>query len=205
MNIATPIAHGCCDHRFEPELLHPTVSKLFMPSGVDGVYGRSGAYESVVEALAALISRHRPEAAEVFRFAPVMPRASLEKQGYLKSFPNLIGAVSTLVGSDRDIARSAAKHEDGGDWTEDLRPSDLVLAPPVIRSIPLLPSAARCRTQAMSSTSPPTVSVTSRRAMSTASRAFACANMSASVPRRRSRPSANPGWNAPRASPMSSA
>lgn len=140
MNIATPIAHGCCDHRFEPELLHPTVSKLFMPSGVDGVYGRSGAYESVVEALAALISRHRPEAAEVFRFAPVMPRASLEKQGYLKSFPNLIGAVSTLVGSDREIARSAAKHEDGGDWTEDLRPSDLVLAPAAC--YPIYPIAA---------------------------------------------------------------
>ena len=36
-------------------------SSLFQPSGVDGVYGRTGEYESVVEALAALISRHRPE------------------------------------------------------------------------------------------------------------------------------------------------
>ena len=62
---------------------------------MDGVYGRTGAYESVVEALAALISSHRPADAEVFRFPPVMPRASLEKQGYLQSFPNLIGAVST--------------------------------------------------------------------------------------------------------------
>jgi seryl-tRNA synthetase len=107
---------------------------------VDGVYGRTGAYESVVEALAALIGRHRPEGAEVFRFPPVMARASIEKQGYLNSFPNLVGAVSTLVGSEREIMRSASKHEAGGDWTEDLKPSDLVLAPAAC--YPIYPIAA---------------------------------------------------------------
>jgi len=140
MNIATPVTHSCCAQHFEPEHLHAIAARLFMPSGVDGVYGRTGAYESVIEALAALISKHRPVEAEVFRFPPVMPRASLEKQGYLKSFPNLIGAVSTLTGSDRDISRSAAKHEDGGEWTEDLKPSDLVLAPAAC--YPIYPIAA---------------------------------------------------------------
>lgn len=140
MNIATPVSHSCCDHHFEPPHLDATVSQLLMASGVDGVYGRTGAYESVVEALAALISRHRPDACEVFRFAPVMPRASLEKQGYLQSFPNLIGAVSSLTGSDREISKSAAKYEDGGDWTEDLKPTDLVLAPAAC--YPIYPIAA---------------------------------------------------------------
>jgi seryl-tRNA synthetase len=140
MNIVTPISHACCEHHFEPDHLHPLVSQLFRPSGVDGVYGRTGAYESVIEALAALISRHRPDGAEVFRFPPVMPRASLEKQGYLQSFPNLIGAVSTLTGSEREIAKSAAKHEAGGDWTEDLKPADLVLAPAAC--YPIYPIAA---------------------------------------------------------------
>ena len=139
MNIVTPV-HACCAHHFEPDHLDATVSNLFTASGVDGVYGRSGAYESVVEALAALISRHRPDGAEVYRFPPVMPRASLEKQGYLQSFPNLIGAVSTLTGSEREISRSAAKHEAGGDWTEDLKPSDLVLAPAAC--YPIYPIAA---------------------------------------------------------------
>jgi seryl-tRNA synthetase len=139
MNITTPI-HSCCGHHFEPDHLDATVSKLFTPSGVDGVYGRTGAYESVIEALAALISSHRPQGTEVFRFPPVMPRASLEKQGYLNSFPNLIGAVSTLVGSEREIMRSASKHEAGGDWTEDLKPSDLVLAPAAC--YPIYPIAA---------------------------------------------------------------
>jgi seryl-tRNA synthetase len=140
MNIATPVTHSCCTHHFEPEHLNSTLSQLFMPSGVDGVYGRTGVYESVVEALAALISRHRPDRAEIFRFPPVMPRASLEKQGYLQSFPNLIGAVSTLTGTEREIARAAGKHEQGGDWTEDLKPADLVLAPAAC--YPIYPIAA---------------------------------------------------------------
>ena len=141
MNIATPITHSCCDHHFEPDHLDAIVSRLFKPSGVDGVYGRTGAYESVIEALAALISRHRPDRAEVFRFPPVMSRAILEKQGYLQSFPNLIGAVSTAwTGSEREIARSANKHEEGGDWTEDLKPADLVLAPAAC--YPVYPIAA---------------------------------------------------------------
>ncbi len=143
MNLVAPLPHACCGSatgQFEPAHLHATVSQLFTPSGVDGVYGRTGAYEDVVEALAALISRHRPQGAEVHRFAPVMSRASLEKQGYLKSFPNLIGAVSTLAGSEREIARSAAKHEEGGDWTQDLKPADLVLAPAAC--YPIYPIAA---------------------------------------------------------------
>ena len=34
---------------------------LFHKTGVDGVYGRTGLYEGVVEALAALISTYRPK------------------------------------------------------------------------------------------------------------------------------------------------
>ena len=76
MNIAAPLTHSCCEHDFEPDHLHPTVSRLFTPSGVDGVYGRTGAYESVVEALAALISRHRPERRGSVPFSAGDARAS---------------------------------------------------------------------------------------------------------------------------------
>src|SRR5580704_18468787 len=120
MTLTTKIPH----HHFEPDHLDGIARHLFTPSGVDGVYGRTGAYESVIEALAALITRHRPQGAEVFRFPPVMSRASLEKQGYLKSFPNLIGAVCCLEGSERQIMASANKNDDGGSWTEDLKPAD---------------------------------------------------------------------------------
>ncbi len=76
---------------------------LFLETGVDGVYARTGLYEGVVEALAALISSLRPKGAEVLRFPPVMSRGQLEKHGYLKSFRNLLGAVSCLCGDEKLI------------------------------------------------------------------------------------------------------
>jgi seryl-tRNA synthetase len=134
MNLTAKIAEPR-EHRLEA-LAHT----LFRPSGVNGVYGRTGAYESVVEALAALISRHRAPEAEVFRFPPVMSRASLEKQGYLQSFPNLVGCVSCLHGSEREIKASADKDDNGGSWTEDLKAADLVLSPAAC--YPVYPIAA---------------------------------------------------------------
>lgn len=102
---------------------------LFHPTGVDGVYGRTGLYEDVVERLAAYISRQREENTEVLRFPPVMSRRQLEKHGYLKSFPNLIGCVCTLHGTDAEIIAAADQHDKGGDWTATLRADDLVLSP----------------------------------------------------------------------------
>ena len=64
---------------------------LFRPMGVDGVYGRAGAYEAIVEALGAFIGKERDARAEVVRFPPVVSRALIEKSGYLKSFPQSPG------------------------------------------------------------------------------------------------------------------
>jgi seryl-tRNA synthetase len=103
---------------------------LFLKTGIDGVYARTGLYEGVVEALAALISTYRPKDAEVLRFPPVMSRAQIERHGYLKSFPNLLGAVSCLCGDERHIRGVVQRFvENGEDWTDALEPADLVLAP----------------------------------------------------------------------------
>src|ERR1700680_2885194 len=110
--------------------------------GVDGVYGRTGAYEAIVEALAALISRHRDPRAEILRFPPVVSRALIEKSGYLKSFPHLLGCVCSLSGSDVEIGAAVDRFAAGRDWTDALASSDLVLAaapragppPPLTRS-----------------------------------------------------------------------
>jgi seryl-tRNA synthetase len=109
--------------------LAPLAAALFRPLGVDGVYGRSALYEGVVERLAAFISRQRDARAEVLRFPPVMSRRQLEKSGYLKSFPNLLGCVCALHGSEAAIRSAADRYESGGDWTTSLGPSDLVLSP----------------------------------------------------------------------------
>jgi seryl-tRNA synthetase len=134
MNLTTPIS----EHRERRQ--NTLMSILFRESGVDGVYGRTGQYESVVEALDALISRYRAAEAEVFRFPPVMSRAMLEKQGYLKSFPNLVGCVSCLHGSEHEIHAAVEATENGGDWTEGLVAADLVLAPAAC--YPVYPIAA---------------------------------------------------------------
>lgn len=113
----------------EEDRLERLAESLFHPTGIDGVYGRTGAYEGVVEALATLISRHRPPGAEVFRFPPVMSRKHLERHGYLKSFPNLLGCVSCLCGSESEILGVVNRFEEGEPWTQSLEAADLVLAP----------------------------------------------------------------------------
>ena len=102
---------------------------LFLPMGVDGVYARTALYLRVRDGLDAYISRQREPQVEVMRFPPVMSRKQLEKSGYLKSFPNLLGCVCALHGSESSIRSAAERHESGGDWTSSLSASDLVLSP----------------------------------------------------------------------------
>jgi seryl-tRNA synthetase len=113
---------------------------LFHRMGSDGVYARTALYEDMVERLAALITRHREPNTEVMRFPPVMSRAQLEKSGYLKSFPNLLGCVCGLHGSEREIDAAVAGFDTGGDWTAALSPADLVLTPAAC--YPVYPIAA---------------------------------------------------------------
>ena len=109
--------------------LAPIAETLFRPMGVEGVYARTALYEGVVERLGAFITRLREPKVEVMRFPPVMSRSQLEKSGYLKSFPNLLGCVCALHGSEASIRQAADRHEAGGDWTSSLTPADLVLSP----------------------------------------------------------------------------
>jgi seryl-tRNA synthetase len=109
--------------------LAPIAGALFRDMGVDGVYARSALYEGVIEALNAWISAQRDSRAEVLRFPPVMSRKQLEKSGYLDSFPNLLGCVCALHGSEAQIRSAAERYKSGGDWTSSLAAADLVLSP----------------------------------------------------------------------------
>jgi seryl-tRNA synthetase len=126
---------------FEPKPSEASLrAALFRTMGAEGVYGRVGLYEEVVEALSAFITRRREPETEVFRFPPVMSRRHLEKAGYLKSFPNLLGCVCALHGSEGEIQSAAGRLESGGDWTSSLTPADLVLTP--ASCYPVYPLAA---------------------------------------------------------------
>ena len=112
-----------------PDPLSGIAPVLFMGLGSDGVYARTALYERVFERLVALVDGLRDARAEVLRFPPVMSRRQLEKSGYLKSFPNLLGCVCVLHGSEAAIRAAADRHETGGDWTTSLGAADLVLTP----------------------------------------------------------------------------
>jgi seryl-tRNA synthetase len=128
--------------RVEPEdPLDALAATLFRPMGVDGVVARTPLYESVVEGLSSLISRLREPGTEILRFPPVMSRRDLERSGYLKSFPNLLGCVCALHGSEAEIRSAADRNETGGDWTTSLSPADLVLSPAACYPIYPLASA----------------------------------------------------------------
>jgi seryl-tRNA synthetase len=134
MNIANDVA------RQKKDPLDDLAATLFRPMGVDGVYARTAVYEDIIERLAALISRHRAPATDVLRFPPVMSRHQLERSGYLKSFPNLLGCVCALHGTEAEIRAAAGRYETGGDWTSGLAPADLVLSPAAC--YPVYPIAA---------------------------------------------------------------
>jgi seryl-tRNA synthetase len=120
---------------------------LFLRMGVDGVYARTSLYLKVRDRLDAYISGLREPRVEVMSFPPVMSRSQLEKSGYLKSFPNLLGCVCALHGSEASIRSAVDRYDNGGDWTTSLTSSDLVLSPaacypvyPIVASRGALPA-----------------------------------------------------------------
>src|ERR1700685_3057119 len=98
-----------------PYPLAHLADQLFKPMGVDGVYARTALYVDLAERLEPYITRERDPQAEVMRFPPVMSRTQLEKSGYLKSFPNLLGCVCALHGSEASVRSAAASQAQGGD------------------------------------------------------------------------------------------
>jgi len=113
---------------------------LLLPSGIDGVYARTAAFEQVINGLTDLISQYRDPNTEVLRFPPVMSRRQVEKSGYLKSFPHFLGCVSCLAGDEPKVRAAVDRHEAGEDWTPSLAAADLVLSPAAC--YPVYPLAA---------------------------------------------------------------
>jgi len=103
---------------------------LLIPMGVDGLYGRSGAFERVVDGINAAFSAvGDPDRPEVMRFPPGIGKAQLEQSGYLKSSPQLVGTVHSFAGSDRDHRVLLDTLDKGGDWSAGQKATQVALAP----------------------------------------------------------------------------
>lgn len=114
---------------------------LLIETGVDGLYGRAGVFEEVIDRFEDLVMRWGAEdSATRIHFPPGMPRAMLEKSGYLKSFPQLAGCVHSFVGGEADHAQLLQLVADGGDWTDMQAATDVALTPAAC--YPLYPTVA---------------------------------------------------------------
>jgi seryl-tRNA synthetase len=113
---------------------------LLVNLGADGVYARTSAYEAVIEGLGRLITRHRAPETEVFRFPPVMRRRDIQRAGYLKSFPHLLGCVCAFGGDEAEIRASVDSIGIDDDFASSLSGTDLVLTPAAC--YPIYPIAA---------------------------------------------------------------
>ncbi len=115
---------------------------LLVETGVDGLYGRSGQFEEVIECFDALVTAFGgADKAEAMRFPPAMSRSQFETSGYLKSFPQLAGTVHAFCGSDRDHSLLLERLAHGEDWTADQEATDVVLTPAAC--YPLYPAMAK--------------------------------------------------------------
>jgi seryl-tRNA synthetase len=104
-------------------------SGLLIDIGVDGLYGRSATFQRVVRGIDGLVnSAGADQHAAVLHFPAVIPRFVLERNGYVRSFPDLLGSVSLSQGGEELHAKLLARLEHGDDWAELLTSSDLALS-----------------------------------------------------------------------------
>lgn len=115
----------------QPTLLNQMIAAgHLVPTGVDGLYGRSGVFEDVIARFEALVTEiGGDDGAEVLRFPPAVTRSLLQTSGYMKSFPQLAGTVHSFCGSDADHAALLEKIDAGEDWTKDQCCTDVALTP----------------------------------------------------------------------------
>lgn len=115
---------------------------LLFDMGVDGLYGRSGLFEDVIERFTALITRFGKDAEpEVLRFPPGIARKDFERSGYIKNFPDMAGTIHSFAGGDKEHAALLERLHGDLDWTQDQKATDVTLSPAAC--YPLYPVIAR--------------------------------------------------------------
>lgn len=103
---------------------------LLVPSGVDGVYGRSAVFEAIVAGLASSVNRcAAADGAESYRFPPVVTRSNYVKSDHLRSFPQLTGSIHSFTGTDRDHLEVMKQVDAGENWSAHFTPTDIMLCP----------------------------------------------------------------------------
>jgi seryl-tRNA synthetase len=145
---AAPPTHDASD----PTLLARMIEAgILVETGEDGIYGRSAAFEDVLERLSVAVTLlGADQNAEVLRFPPALRRRDFEDSEYLKSFPDLAGTIHAFQGNDADHRRllaaldatiAAGDGERSDEWMDQQKPTRLVFTPAAC--YPIYPVIAR--------------------------------------------------------------
>jgi seryl-tRNA synthetase len=103
---------------------------LIVPTGVKGGWGRSAAFEDVLERFDALVMRTAAaDGAEAVTFPPIIARTMIERLGYLDNFPQLIGSVHSFFGADALARELSQRVNDGQRWEDLLDITEVMLLP----------------------------------------------------------------------------
>jgi seryl-tRNA synthetase len=98
-------------------------------TGTPGVFLSPAPYERIVAALRQAVDAMAPASAwPPLTVPPVISRSTIERAGYARSFPHLLGTVHAFAGSSREW-RSLAPLVGTGDWHRAQAVTDLVLLP----------------------------------------------------------------------------
>ena len=108
-----------------------------------GIYISPAPYERIVTALRQTVeAMAAPEALPSVTVPPVISREVVERAGYVRSFPQLVGTVHSFRGDRRDW-RPLSALIGTGEWHQAQQVTDLVLLPaPCYHVYPLLTGAA---------------------------------------------------------------
>ena len=113
---------------FRAELVE---AEFLVPLGIDGLYARGGVFEQIIDGIDHVVCRKGQEVhgdrAKVLRFPPLFAREAFERTGYIASFPNLTGAVSTFTGTAKDHQALLADRDAGRPWDGHLSPAGTML------------------------------------------------------------------------------
>jgi seryl-tRNA synthetase len=103
---------------------------LLIATGEPGLYGRGEVFEDVIERFADLVRRtgsgDRPAR---WRFPPIISVRDLVKSNYLRSMPQLIGAIHSFGGGVPQHVELLSALEKGEDWGRFLGMTNVVLTP----------------------------------------------------------------------------
>lgn len=111
-----------------------------IPSGVPGLYGRSGVFEGIIEHFERFITRRgADQKPEIMRFPPILARQTYEATDHLETMPQLMGSVHSFKGGDAEYAALIQRAHAGEEWSDLLRPTDVMLVPAAC--YPLYPTA----------------------------------------------------------------